>query len=290
MHYPIIAAVLTVPVLATAGEASKPFLNFDAAQEVVSAALDYARAHHAPGGAVALVDDGGHLVALARLDGTFPAAPDIAAGKARTAALFQRPTRGLEEAVNGGRVTMTKLPRVTSFTPLQGGVPIQIGGHVVGAIGVSGAASAQQDDEIAQAAVDATAAKLNSAQAAAPTDHVVHVEAAKVKSAFAKGGALFESAGFKVHASRRDGPGEAEVHEHDTDIFYVQEGSARVVTGGELVDARTTAPGEIRARTIRNGATLKLAAGDVIVIPKGVPHLFEQVSAPFTYYVVKATD
>ena len=124
------------------------------AQRIMESAMQYAEAHQAPGGAIAIVDDGGHLITLSRRDGSFPAATDVAIGKATTAAMFRKPTRFFEDVVNKGRITMTTVPAVTTFTPLQGGVPLTIKGEIVGAIGVSGAASAQQDEEIAQAAAD----------------------------------------------------------------------------------------------------------------------------------------
>lgn len=122
-------------------------LTLAQAEEVIAAATMQAKAG-AGTGAIAVVDSGGHLVALHRLDGTFPAASHVAEGKARTAAEFRKPTRAFEEAINKGRIAMAAM---RDWTPLQGGVPITVGGRVVGAIGVSGAASAQQDDEIATA-------------------------------------------------------------------------------------------------------------------------------------------
>ncbi len=91
-------------------------------------------------------------MALERLDGTFAAGANISIGKARTAALFKKPTKFFEDVVNKGRTAMTALP---DFTPLQGGVPIMIGDQFVGAIGVSGTASAQQDEELAIAGANA---------------------------------------------------------------------------------------------------------------------------------------
>jgi glc operon protein GlcG len=90
------------------------------------------------------------------LDNTFAAGALISIGKARTAALFRRPTKAFEDIINKGRTAMTTL---NDFTPLQGGVPIVIDGQIVGAVGVSGAASAQQDEEIAVAGANALAAK-----------------------------------------------------------------------------------------------------------------------------------
>lgn len=132
-------------------------ISLSAAKLVMAAATEHARALHAPGGAIAIVDAGGSVVLLERLEGSFPAASDVSIGKARTAAAFRKPTRVFEDTVNGGRFTMIAVAQVTHFTPLQGGVPIVIGGEVVGAIGCSGAASAKQDDEIAQFAADAIA-------------------------------------------------------------------------------------------------------------------------------------
>lgn len=119
---------------------------------------------------------------------------------------------------------------------------------------------------------------------------VTFVPAAKVTDAFAKGMPLVETDGYKVHASRREGPGLSEVHVRDTDIIYVLEGTATIVTGGEVVDGKTTAPDEIRGASIRGGASQRLAKGDLFIVPNGVPHLFKDVQAPFLYYVVKTTD
>jgi glc operon protein GlcG len=288
-HFTATFYLLLITVQAAAAQVAsvKPVLGLNDAKEIMQAAVVYARDHNAPGGAIAIVDDGGDLVLLERLDDTFAAAPAIATGKARTAAMFRKPTRDFEKLVNEGRTTMVTLPEITWFTPLQGGVPIKIAEHVVGAIGVSGAASAQQDDEIAQAAIDFFAANT---QASAVTEKVItFVDAAAVKQAFAKGAPLVENHEFKVHASRRDSPGEAEIHKRDTDIFYVQEGSARFVTGGELIAPRTVAPGEIRGTAIKGGMARSLKKGDVMVIPSGVPHWFQRVSPPFVYYVVKST-
>lgn len=130
----------------------KKSLTLDGAKKVAAAAVAEASRLKAPGGALAIVDDGGNLLYLERLDDTFPAASAVAIEKARTAAQFRRPTSVFEEAIKNGRVSLVA---VDVMTPLQGGVPVMVGGQVVGAIGVSGAASAQQDDDIARAAVAA---------------------------------------------------------------------------------------------------------------------------------------
>ena len=95
-----------------------------------------AASKNAPGAVIAVVDDGGNLMALERLDGTFAAGANISIGKARTATLFKKPTRVFEELINKSRTAMTAL---NDFTPLQGGVPIVVGGQIVGGVGVSGA-------------------------------------------------------------------------------------------------------------------------------------------------------
>jgi mannose-6-phosphate isomerase-like protein (cupin superfamily) len=119
---------------------------------------------------------------------------------------------------------------------------------------------------------------------------VVHIEHEKVSAAFASSGRLLVTDRFKVQTGRRTGPGEVEIHEHDTDIFYVLEGSAAFVTGGTAVDTKVSGPGETRARTISGGETRHLSKGDVIVIPANVPHQFTEVTGTFLYYVVKVTN
>ncbi|OAI22703.1 hypothetical protein A1351_03295 [Methylosinus sp. R-45379] len=99
---------------------------------------------------IAIVDDGGNLLYLQRLDGTQASSSETATRKARTSALFKRPTKALEDAVAGGRVALLSLPNVT---PLEGGVPLVYKGEIIGAIGVSGATS-QQDAQVAKIGAD----------------------------------------------------------------------------------------------------------------------------------------
>ena len=79
------------------------------------------------------------------------------------------------------------------------------------------------------------------------------------------------------------------MHDRDTDIIYVLDGTATLVTGGTAVDAKVTAADERRGASISGGTTRKLAKGDVIVVPRGTAHQFTEVQAPFLYYVVKVT-
>jgi uncharacterized protein GlcG (DUF336 family) len=155
--------IVTVLTLSSGGAAQtieQKGLTLDGAKKVIAAAVAEAKSKNAPGGAIAVVDEGGNLVAVERLDNTFAAGANISIGKARTAVLFKRPTKFFEDVINKGRTAMTTL---TDFTPLQGGIPLVVDGQVIGAVGVSGAASAQQDEELAIAGANALA--TTSAQA-----------------------------------------------------------------------------------------------------------------------------
>ena len=127
--------------------AVKHSLTLEGAKQVGDAAAQYAKDNGA-GPSIAVVDDGGHLLYFTRPETSFAAGANVSVGKARTSAIFKKPTKEFEDTINKGRFTMTALP---DFTPLQGGVPIVHEGHVIGAIGASGAKSAQQDEEVAKA-------------------------------------------------------------------------------------------------------------------------------------------
>ncbi len=275
----LLTLLLLIPAVPGAGQE----LPLAVARQALEAAVAEAGRLGAPGGAIAVVDAGGRPVLLERLAGTFPAAAEISIGKARTAALFQRPTSVLENAINQGRTAMLGLAGGGRVMPLKGGVPLKVDGAVVGGIGVSGAASADQDEEIAVAA----AAALGSAPMPAAASIL---DGAEVGAAFAVGRPLLETGAYKIHASRREGPGKAEVHTTDTDVFYVLEGSADFVTGGEVAEPAVEGPGEIRGPAIVGGDSRRLAAGDVVVVPAGTPHWFEAVEGPMTYFVVKVTE
>jgi glc operon protein GlcG len=120
-------------------------------------------------------------------------------------------------------------------------------------------------------------------------DAVTHLPHGAVADAFSRGAPLLETAAYKIHASRRAAPGQAEVHERDTDVIYVLEGNATLVTGGRVVEPQATAAEEIRGTRIEGGQAQRLAPGDVIVVPNGIPHWFREVPGPFVYYVVKVT-
>lgn len=274
--------VSTIPAGAHAQIVQKRGLTLEGARNALAAATAFARTR-AGTGVIAIVDEGGNLMALERLDGTFAAGANISIGKARTAVMFRKPTKVFEDIIKNGRTAMTAL---TDFTPLQGGVPIMVDGEVVGGIGVSGAASAAEDEEIAIAGAAAVSGTVRQA-AAAPT--VNHFTRDEVSKAFHDGGVLLDGQGrnYMVHASRREKAGEAEVHVLDTDVFYVQSGSATFVTGGKLASPRITDVNEIRGDSIIGGEARRLTKGDVITVSNGTPHWFKNVQGPFTYYVVK---
>jgi uncharacterized protein GlcG (DUF336 family) len=149
-----LAVALGAHTAACALTIEKKVLNLEGAKKVIAAATAEAKSKRAPGGAIAVVDEGGNLIAVERLDNTFAAGANISIGKARTSALFKRPTKVFEDAINKGRTAMTTL---NDFTPLQGGIPIIVDGQIIGAVGVSGAATAQQDEELAIAGAHALA-------------------------------------------------------------------------------------------------------------------------------------
>jgi glc operon protein GlcG len=272
----------------SAQTAERKSLTLDGAGRVIAASKAESAKLNAPGGVIAVVDAGGNLMALERIDGTFAAGATISIGKARTAVLFQKPTKVFEDIINKGRTAMAALPDGL-FTPLQGGIPVISDGQIIGGIGVSGASSAAQDEQLAIAGAEA-AKSLGGDPSGTNTLSISFFSKNEVDESFAKGGKLLDdSAGrnYMVHTSRREGPGQVEVHTRDADILYVLKGNATVVTGGTMVDAKNVAPDEIRGREITGGETRKLVTGDAMIIPNNVPHWFKEVQGPFLYFVVK---
>jgi len=269
---------------AQAQVAEKKGLTLEGARQVIAAGVAYARTK-AGTAVIAVVDEGGNLMALERLDNTFAAGANISIGKARTAVLFKRPTKFFEDIIKNGRTSMVAL---NDFTPLQGGVPITVDGQVVGGVGVSGAASAQEDEEVAMAGAAGLGTKT-SLGGTTPTETVHYFTRDQVAASFAKGAVLLDGAGrnYMVHTSRRTTPGQAEIHTRDTDIIYVVEGSATFVTGGTAVGAKETAADELRGAAIDGGVTRRIAKGDVITVPAGTAHWFKDVPGPLAYYTVK---
>ena len=302
----VVAGIILAAAAANGQVVDKKGLTLDGAKRVIAAAVAEARKSGGGTAVIAVVDEGGNTIAVERLDNTFAAGANIATGKARTAALFKKPTKFFEEIVNKGRTAMVAL---SDFTPLKGGVPIVVDGQIVGAIGVSGAASADADEAVAEAgaaALGGTMAMGNApttmpadpmsmatpaASMMAPYSLVSFFDRDSVQSSFEKGAILFADprVNYQVHTSRRTGPGLGEVHTRETDVIYVLEGGATFVTGGTLVDPKPTAPEQIRGSGIAGGETRQLKPGDVIIVPAGVPHWFKDMNAPFRYYVVKVS-
>jgi len=280
--------VLSAALLANAQTVDKKTLTIDGAKKVIAGAVAYAKKNNAPGGVIAVVDEGGNLMALERLDGTFAAGANISIGKARTAVLFKRPTKAFEDIIKNGRTAMVALPDAY-FTPLQGGIPITIDGQIVGGVGVSGAASAQQDEELAIAGANVFAEPKVSDAMPSGTPPVLFFDAKQVSASFSTGSVLLDGndRNFMVHTSRRDKPGFAEIHNLDTDIIYVMEGSATFVTGGTAVDAKEVAPDELRGSRIEGGVTRRLSKGQVIIVPNNTAHWFKEVNGEFLYYTIK---
>jgi glc operon protein GlcG len=228
---------------------------------------------------VAVVDAGGELLHLWRPDRAQVASVQVATDKARTAAIFRRPSKDFEEQAAHGRPSALHL---AGGVPLQGGIPIAVDGQVAGAIGVSGASSADEDNELAVLGAAAVEAAAGNGTATA-----THVPASELAELFSAGGLFLDVGAYKLDAGRRAAPGEVEYHEQTADIMHVVAGTATVRTGGQLVAPRTVTPGELRAASTDGGTDHDLAPGDVLVVPAGVPHQFTAVSDPFHYLVVK---
>ena len=116
---------------------------------------------------------------------------------------------------------------------------------------------------------------------------VTYVDSAKVASVLEKGGALAKGSDFTVSGARRTGPGQVEVHDKETDIFYVVDGEATFVTGGKMIGGKQTRPDQWLGENIEGGEVHHLAKGDVITIPAGTPHWFKEVPKSINYYMVK---
>jgi glc operon protein GlcG len=129
---------------------TRPALTQDDCLKVMAAAEAEAR-KNSWNVAIAILDDGGHLMHFSRMDGATPANAGIALEKGRTAAISRRSSGVWEEMVKGGRTAMIKMPGIL---PVQGGMPIVAEGTCIGAVGVSGVQS-HQDEQIAQAGIDA---------------------------------------------------------------------------------------------------------------------------------------
>jgi glc operon protein GlcG len=144
-----LAALLLLVVLTPSAHAELPVkqvLTLNVAKRIAAAAEAEA-SRRGSTVVIVVVDDGGHIIVLERLDDTQVASVEVGIGKARTAAIFRRPSKVFEDQIREGRVAALALP---GATPLQGGIPITVNGKVIGAIGVSGN-TPQEDEDIAKA-------------------------------------------------------------------------------------------------------------------------------------------
>jgi mannose-6-phosphate isomerase-like protein (cupin superfamily) len=117
---------------------------------------------------------------------------------------------------------------------------------------------------------------------------VTYVSHEKVAEAFAKGGGFANGSDYSVGAIHRSSSGAAELHEKQTDVYYVADGEATFVTGGTLIGDKVVSPGQHQGTGIQGGEVHHLSKGDVIVIPAGVPHWFKDVPHAVSYLLVKA--
>jgi len=137
-----------------------------------------------------------------------------------------------------------------------------------------------------------TSILLIAGAAMAQSRAVTHIDSEKVAAALAGGsrgivGPLVATKDYTISGVKRTSPGEVEIHDHETDIFYVTAGEATFVTGGTIVGAKQTAPGQTRGTDLRGGQSISLKKGDVVTIPAGVPHWFKSVSPSISYLTVK---
>jgi glc operon protein GlcG len=274
----IVLSLLLAPVSGLHAQLlDRKVLTLEAVEKVAAAAEAEAKKRNATV-VIVVVDDGGYPIVLKRLNDTQVASVDVGIGKARTAAIFRRPSKDFEDQIKNGRIASLILP---GATPLQGGLPLVFDGKVIGAIGVSGN-TPQEDEDIAKAGTVSFEAAMK-----APAPPVTYLPGKQVSDAFVKGMPLVRGMNYKVDASHRDEPGVVEVHTRDTDIIYMLEGAATLITGGTLVDAKTIEPEEIRGWESKGGESRVITKGDVVVIPNGTPHWFKEVTGPINYYVVK---
>ena len=117
-----------------------------------------------------------------------------------------------------------------------------------------------------------------------------YVESQRVLDNFEKkgGNPLIPGEQYQVQTNRRTANGNIEIHEKETDIFYVTEGSATIIVGGTAIEPKATRAGQMTAKEIENGKSYNLKKGDMLVIPAGQPHWFKQVNGFINYITVKS--
>jgi mannose-6-phosphate isomerase-like protein (cupin superfamily) len=116
---------------------------------------------------------------------------------------------------------------------------------------------------------------------------VTYVDHEKVAAALSKTAPLVSAPDLLVSGSHRDKAGQVEVHDKETDVIYVVDGTATFITGGTMVGGKVTSPGQLMGSDITGGQTHHLSKGDVIVVPAKTPHWFKEVPQSVSYFVVK---
>jgi glc operon protein GlcG len=155
LRYTLVSTLLVITPAARAELPVKQVITLNVAKKIAAAAEAEANRRHLTA-VIVIVDDGGHPILLQRLDNTQVASVEVGIGKARTAAIFRRPSKDFEDQIRQGRIAALALP---GATPLQGGIPIIHAGKVIGAIGVSGE-SPQEDEDVAKAGAAAAEAAI----------------------------------------------------------------------------------------------------------------------------------
>ena len=155
LRYTLVSTLLVITPTARAELPVKQVITLNVAKKIAAAAEAEANRRHLTA-VIVIVDDGGHPILLQRLDNTQVASVEVGIGKARTAAIFRRPSKDFEDQIRQGRIAALALP---GATPLQGGIPIIHAGKVIGAIGVSGE-SPQEDEDVAKAGAAAAEAAI----------------------------------------------------------------------------------------------------------------------------------
>jgi len=119
---------------------------------------------------------------------------------------------------------------------------------------------------------------------------VTYMDSQRVLDNFDKKNAnlLIPGDAYNVQTNKRIANGNIEIHEKETDIFYIMDGGATIIVGGTAVEPKQTRPGQMTAKDIQGGQTYQLKKGDVLVIPAGTPHWFKQVNGSINYLTVKS--
>src|SRR5258706_7156586 len=119
---------------------------------------------------------------------------------------------------------------------------------------------------------------------------LTYVESQRVLDNFDKKNAnpLIPGDGYNVQTNKRTANGNIEIHEKETDIFYIMDGSATIIVGGTAVEPKQTRPQQLTAKDIQGGQSYNLKKGDVLVIPAGTPHWFKQVNGSINYLTIKS--